>query len=525
MSLEEKIGQIFMAPACPFREEKHHQDLEELIKKYHVGNLILKAANPKAQVTMLNHLQSISNIPLLTAMDAEWGVAMMLVDTIAFPKNLTLGAIEDDKWIFNDGNIIGKQCKDVGVHINLAPVADVNSNPDNPIIHMRSFGQDPKKVADKTLAYLQGVEEAHVVACAKHFPGHGQPSQDSHKELPIVTRSKASLEKIDLYPFKEAVRHNVGAIMMGHLIVPSLDPSNKPATLSRAIVHDLLRKSWGYQGLIITDALNMKGLTNNYSVEDIAIEAFHAGNDILLYGDHIAPNVDRIIQNDIPKAYAAIKEAILQKKISEKELDEHVFRILQAKDRIGLLEKQENTVSDVELMDRLHNSYAYRLKKDLYCEAMTVIKNEKSLLPFSTQKKCYYLRMGDVDQDVFFDHLQKQLDIQAATIEEMTKDKQSYPIIVSIFSLDPKVKDYAVQPQWLKDIQKLNKTNQVVVVVFGTPYAAKFFESSNSVLIAYEEDPDAQIAAAQIIANKKRPKGILPVSASKKYPVGTSIVW
>jgi beta-glucosidase-like glycosyl hydrolase len=391
---------------------------------------------------------------------------------------------------------------------------------------MRSFGQDPKSVADKTVAYLRGVQEARVLACAKHFPGHGQPSQDSHKELPKVTRSREDLEKIDLYPFKEAVRENIGAIMMGHLVVPSLDPSNKPATLSRAIVHDLLRKDWGYQGLIITDALNMKGLTNNYSVEDIAIEAFSAGNDILLYGDHIAPNVDRIITNDIPKAYAAIKEAVLSKKISEKELDEHVFRILQAKEKIGLLENRQNRiVSDIELMDRLHDGYAYRLKKDLYCEAMTVIKNEKSLLPFANQKKCYYLRMGDVDQDVFFDHLQKQLDIQTMTVEEITKDKKSYPVIVSIFSLNPKVKDYAMQSQWLEDIQKLNKTNQVIVVIFGTPYAARFFESPNSVIVAYEDDLDAQIAAARIITNKKRPKGILPVTASKKYPVGTSIVW
>ena len=307
MSVEEKIGQLFIVPACPLRNDNHYNDLLLVIEKYHVGGLIVKASDVAAQVSFLNTLQNISKNPLLVCMDGENGIGMRVTDGISFPLNLTLGAVEDDNLLFELGKVIGTHCKNVGGHINLAPVVDVNNNPLNPRIHMRSFGDDPIEVAKKASLIAKGMRSSNILCCAKHFPGHGDTEIDSHEDLPVIKHSFERLKEIEFVPFEKMALDGIDCIMTAHIKVVNLD-DKYPATLSFKIL-DYLKNKMNFKGLIITDALNMKALRDNFSIEDIAYYSYMAGNDLLLYGDHIAPNIDEILQEEIPRAFNKLLKA------------------------------------------------------------------------------------------------------------------------------------------------------------------------------------------------------------------------
>lgn len=333
LSLDEKIGQLFMPPACPLRGEDHKNDWATLLEKFHIGNAILKHSDPVTQVKFLEDLQKRSKIPLLISADAEWGLAMRMKDTAAFPKNGILGAIGDFDLIYQVGAEIGRQAKRVGIHLNFSPVADVNTNPDNPIIGIRSFGDDPNHVASCVAAMVRGLQSAGILACAKHFPGHGDTTVDSHRALPVVSHSRKRLDTVELVPFRRACSEGVGAIMSGHLLVSAIDPE-RPATLSPLCMEGLLRNEFGFEGLIITDALNMRALSE--TPEEIAVRAFQAGCDLLLYGDHIAPNIDKILREDIPRVWGALKRGFEEGMLSMERLNASVLRILRAKERMNL---------------------------------------------------------------------------------------------------------------------------------------------------------------------------------------------
>ncbi len=318
MSVDEKIGQLFMIPACPARqEEEHFEDLKRCLETWHVGGVILKQGT-LASASLL--LERLSSYQLLYAIDAEWGLAMTLTDGVAYPKNVILGAIQDEELLYRVGEEIGQQCRALGVHINFAPVVDVATNPNSPITCQRSFGNDPHEVAWRAECVVRGMQAAGVMACAKHFPGHGGTVVDSHLELPVVMQ-------MELEPFKRVIEAGVSCVMSGHLVVKE----GPPASLSGKIIQGVLRDELGFCGLVITDALNMRALTSHFSVEEIALQAFLAGNDILLYGDHIAPSVDRILRSDVPRAINALKQAYAQGIITERDLDLRVLKILRAK--------------------------------------------------------------------------------------------------------------------------------------------------------------------------------------------------
>ncbi|OGN64970.1 MAG: hypothetical protein A3E80_00515 [Chlamydiae bacterium RIFCSPHIGHO2_12_FULL_49_9] len=360
MTLDEKIGQLFALPFCPLRGEDHLKDWEILQSEYHIGNAIVKQSNPMTQILRLNQLQAASKLPLLILADAEWGLAMRMTDTIAFPKNGNLGSIEDLSLIEELGFEIGREAKRVGIHINLAPVADVNSNPSNPIIGIRSFGDNPYRVADLVSAFIRGHERAGTLACAKHFPGHGDTSIDSHKGLPLISVSKKRLGVLEFIPFQKAIDSNVSCIMSAHILVPQIDPDH-PASLSSFLLREILRQDLNFKGLIISDALNMRALADRYSVEKIAFLAHGAGTDLLLYGDHKAPNIDQIIRVDIPRAFNALKEKYLAGSL--KDLDESVLRILKVKEKLRLHE--DRFISPEHLLEDLSTAYAIDLNKRL----------------------------------------------------------------------------------------------------------------------------------------------------------------
>lgn len=340
LSLRQKIGQLFMVAAAssfeqpteqlasqlvasPYRMDQAY--IEYLIREYHIGGVCwLFRSTPEKQVALTNHYQSLSKIPLLIAQDCEWGLAMRLDTAMQFPKAAQLGAVQNKQLIYEIAKEIGMQCKNIGVHMNLAPVVDVNSNPQNPVIGVRSFGSDQKLVAQCGILFAQGLHAGGVLSCAKHFPGHEDTSIDSHSDLPVILHDHHRLDAIELYPFKKMIEAGVDAVMVGHLLVLSLD-SLLPATFSKNIIVDLLRKKLNFNGLIITDGLGMKALTKYYKSGEIELKALLAGNDMLL------------CPIDLPKAVELIEKAVKEDRIAESYIDERLLKILRIKEKLGLL--------------------------------------------------------------------------------------------------------------------------------------------------------------------------------------------
>lgn len=495
LTLDQKIGQLFMPPACPLREEDHRRDWAVLIEKFHIGNAILKHSDPLTQVKFLNDFQSVSKIPLLIAADAEWGLAMRMKQTLAFPKNRTLGAMEDLDLIFQVGREIGRQAKQVGIHLNLAPVADVNTNPANPIIGMRAFGEDPTQVAACVAAMVRGIQSAGILACAKHFPGHGDTSVDSHHALPLVPHARDRLEAVEFVPFRRAVLEGVGAIMSAHLLVPAIDPE-QPSTLSFACLTGILKEELGFDGLIVSDALNMKALANN--PEEIAIGAFQAGCDLLLYGDHFDPNIDQILREDIPRAWKALKSRLEDGTLSEERLNESVAKILRAKERLGL--HLSIKLSEKGLFASLHSEEAVLLKKKLFKEAV-VLKGDLFSLPF---KKTAYLSIGGPDEmcKAFSARFSAAPDLGATERIQLSDQLKDFDTVaIGIHQFGPRERNYGFSLDCIDLIRSFPKS---VLCFFGTPYALSLFSHSGPLLIGFENDSDVQEAVLDILQEKQK---------------------
>jgi beta-glucosidase-like glycosyl hydrolase len=468
MSLEEKVGQLFIVPACPLRGEDHRKDLRNLIDKYHIGGVILKQGDPNTQVALINALTS--SIPLLRVADAEWGVSMRLKNALKFPRNLTLGAIQDLSLISRFGQQVGWECAQVGIDLNFAPVADVNINPLNPIIGTRSFGQDPEEVAARALLVMLGMQKQGVYACAKHFPGHGNTHTDSHVDLPVI-------HKLELTPFKTMANHGVAAIMTAHLYY---EPEKEIVTFSRKLVSGILRDEWRYDGLIVTDALNMAALSKHYRPDEIALKALFAGHDLLLWGDHISDAVDHLLHESIPQAIEALVVAAKIGTIPQEMLDDHVLRILKAKEAHGpktRFPKPENLASD--------NGKA--LKKELYRNAVTLVSN--SLLPLKPGTPISIVQFGSGPLTF----------AQACSKYATSRPKDSTTIVAL----------YDVSPPALAFIQSLQQP--YIVVLFASPFKLLSIGNHPTLLVAYENDPDAEEAAADVIFGQLEAKGVLPL--------------
>ena len=369
MSLREKIGQLFIATIAEETTLTHKNSMsacqsdpvyiKQLIENHNVGGILfLGTSTIQKQIELTRRYQNYSAIPLLVLEDLEWGLETRLSDAIRFPRNITLGAIQNEQLIYEMGYEIGKQCQAIGVHINLAPVIDINNNPLNPVIGRRSFGEDHVHVAQRGKLYMQGMQDAGILSCAKHFPGHGDTHQDSHVTLPVINHDKKHLESIELYPFKEAINAGVDALMIGHLRVPALD-QNSIAPFSYPIVTDLLKNELGFKGLIITDALNM-GALSGYKPGEVELRAFLAGCDVFL------------CSLDIPQAIATLEHAVAIGIISEAEVTTRVFKVLCAKEQVKLNKHKYNKYTRQLLVN---NPCAHALKKRLFEEAITVVQN------------------------------------------------------------------------------------------------------------------------------------------------------
>jgi beta-N-acetylhexosaminidase len=486
MDLSQKVGQLFVVPAYA-TEEESLETLEALVVKEKVGGIIWMQGSPVRQVEWINHLQLMSKFPLLMAQDLEWGLAMRLTGTMRFPRHMTLGAIQDDLLVEEVAREIGRQARLIGIHLVLAPVVDIHTNPMNPVTLSRSFGAEKISVARKGVAFLRGLRRAGVLACAKHFPGHGDTQIDSHNSLPTLSLTPMELEERELYPFRELIREKVPTVMVGHLALPELTGGEEwPATLCWEVIEGLLRQDLGFDGVVITDALDMKAVQQDWLPGELEIEALLAGNDLLLMSENPSAAIRAII--------AAVESG----EIEEERINQSVRRILKLKSLVGLHTK--STIDFLRLRD-LRTVEARKLKARAYAEAVTIVADPHELLPIrspalvvqvgSDSELPFTTRMGLPWTSV--DHPEASLISQAGTILIALVDRNR-----AIEAAD-----------WATELQEQGK--RIVVVLFTSPYAIEAFGEEESLIVAYEDDPEAQRATADLLRGRRESLGQLPV--------------
>ncbi|MCF6180709.1 glycoside hydrolase family 3 N-terminal domain-containing protein [Lutibacter sp.] len=520
MSLDEKIGQLFMVQAYSNKDEKHYAAIENLIEKQHIGGLIFMQGTALKQAKLTNKYQSISKIPLLIGQDAEWGLDMRLKNMFRFPWNMTLGAIRNNQLIEQFGKQLAQQCKRIGVNINFAPVVDINTNPDNPIIGNRSFGENRVNVTNKATAFIKGLQSEKVLACAKHFPGHGDTSSDSHTSLPVLGFNRNRLDSIELYPYKKLVHTKLTSIMVAHLSVKALEPNpNLPTSLSYNVVTDLLQNQLKFKGLIITDALNMKGASNFAKPGALELDAFLAGNDILLFPE------------DVKSAIANIKKAVLDSIVTEERLNFSVKKILMAKYWAGLNNYQYISLNN--LQNDLHTTENKFLNRKLVQNSLTLLKSKKNILPIQNleTKKVAYVKLGDAPNSFFVKMLKNYTKVDVVSsenLDELITKLKSYNLVIIGFHKSNKNpwKSYKFTNKELVWLQELARTNTIILDIFASPYSLlqlKTFENIEGLIISYQNSKIAQELSAQAIFGAINVKGKLPVSIRNEFDEGYGI--
>ena len=520
MTIDEKIGQLFMMQAYSNLDQKHEDFITEMITKYHVGNLIFMQGTPQKQAVLNNKYQALSKVPLMIGFDGEWGLDMRLQNTYRFPWNMTLGAIQNDSLVKQFGEHLGKHCKRLGIHVNFAPVVDVNVNPENPIIGNRSFGESKENVTQKAIAFTQGMQKYAVMANAKHFPGHGDTATDSHYALPLLNFDKARLDSIELYPYRKVFDAGIGSVMTAHLNIPSLESNtNLPTSLSKNVVTNLLQTELGFNGLIITDGLNMKGATNYATSGEIDLAAIKAGNDLLL------------IPQDVPATVRLMKQAITLKTLSEERLDFSVRKILKSKYWMGLhnykpvvlenLQEDLNTVED-ELLHR-----------ELVKNSITLIKDEKQNIPIANldYKKIAYVKLGDDSGNDFITMLKNYTKVDIISdknLDGLIKKLKPYNQVIIGFhkSNNHPWKSYKFKQKELVWLQEIARQKNVILDIFANPYSLlqiKSFTNIESILVSYQNSKLAQEVSAQVLFGALKANGKLPVSIGEDFKEGFGI--
>lgn len=521
MTIDEKIGQFFMVQAYSNKDKKHSDFIESLIDKHHIGGLIFMQGTPENQAQLTNKYQSISKIPLLIGFDGEWGLDMRLKKTYRFPWNMTLGAIRNNNLIEDFGAQVGKHCKRLGIHINFAPVVDININPKNPIIGNRSFGESRENVTEKALAFTRGIQRQHVLANAKHFPGHGDTATDSHNSLPILELSLERLDSIELYPYKQLFKNNLTSVMVAHLSVKALEPNEElPTSLSYNVITSLLKEQLNFNGLILTDALNMKGASDFAKPGDIDLAAILAGNDMLL------------VPADVPAAIGKIKNALKEKIISKERLDYSVRKILKAKYWAGL---NEFKLIELENLNEDLNSIEDELlHRELVENSITLLKNESLIFPIQNldKKKIAYVKLGDSENDYFLNMLRNYTDIDMVSnknLNGLIRKLKTYNLVIVGYHKSNKNpwEDYKFKNEELVWLQEIARTNNVMLTIFASPYSLlqiKTFKNINGLIVSYQNSKLSQEISAQMIFGAIETKGKLPVSIGNVFSEGYGLM-
>lgn len=509
LTQKERIGQLFMVAAYSGGKNFNQPDIERLLRNKQIGGIIFMQGTAEKQAFQNNQYQQMANVPLLIGMDAEWGLGMRLTDIIDFPRQMTLGATGDSMLVFEMGQLIAAQCQRLGVHVNFAPDVDVNNNPNNPVISFRSFGSDKHLVSRLGIAYMHGLQSKGVMASAKHFPGHGDVSVDSHKDLPVINKSKAQLDTLELYPFRQLIKAGVQSIMVAHLSVPALEKEpNVPTTLSLNTITGLLKKEMGFEGLIFTDAMNMQGVAKFFPAGEADYRAFMAGCDILLFSQ------------DVPTSISKIDAAISNGKIRTEVLESRVKKILIAKYNAGLYKKTmvdpQNATKDLNKNTAAFNATVAR-------KAMTLVRDKNNLMAQLEQpdvKVAYVAVNGSMDGAMKqtltgkFPGLRNFELSKTGTASFQSQLKNFDVVIVGIHGLPlyPS-KTFGLSEAQRNFLNAASGMNNTLVALMGNAYAAKFCCKAKSLIVGYEDNEWSRGALAELLTGKLIPKGKMPVAA------------
>lgn len=508
MTLKEKIGQLFIHTVAPFDTQQNRKNIRDAIKEYKIGGLLFSGGEWLKQVTLTNYAQELASIPLLITFDGEWGLGMRLKGTLSFPKNRVLGCITDNDLLYEYGKEVARQCREIGVHVNFAPVADVDNNPQNPVINTRSFGGDPQNVAEKIIAYSRGLEDGGILSVSKHFPGHGDTNVDSHKALPVLNFSRERLDSIELYPFKKAVEAGLGGMMIGHLEVPSL--SKKPASLSSEII-GILQKEYGFKGLTFTDALEMKGVSNNLNV---CARALMAGNDMLL-----AP---RNLKRELDGVLAAVKAGELTEEI----ITDKCRKVLTFKYALGLYKKQFVQLSGLD--KRLKTPETNELMTRLQKAAVTVANNDGGMLPLDMSLKgTVILNIGKSSGgNAFFQRLKRYLSVDCIqanpdSLAVIRKRLSAYDrILVAIHT-----EKYAAYQSLLNEMAVAKPLTYVYLTPLKQMYKkGKNWKKAAAVVLGHSGETVVQQYVADVLVGKEMAKGRLSVAVEDYLQPGDGVV-
>ncbi|WP_375241886.1 glycoside hydrolase family 3 N-terminal domain-containing protein [Lacinutrix sp.] len=533
LSLKEKIAQLYMVQVFSSQNEDEKAKVLNQIKNNKIGGIIYSKGGPYRQAKLNNELQAASQTPMLIGMDAEWGLNMRLDSTYAFPWNMTLGAIKDNALIERTGKQLGEHCKRLGVHFNFAPVVDINTNPNNPIIGNRSFGEDRDNVTKKAAAFMKGMQSAGVLANAKHFPGHGDTENDSHETLPTVAFSSKRIDSVELYPYKALIKEGLSSVMVAHLNIPSLEPKQDyPSSISKNIVTTILKERLGFKGLIFTDALTMKGAADFVfegvdgntddsinTIGNIDLAAFLAGNDVMLMSVDVAFGISKLEY--------AYNNGI----ITEERLAHSVKKVLQAKYKVGL--NNYKPISLLNLSEDLNRLNDDMLYEELMEQSITIARDTSNILPLRhlETKKIAYVKLGDDDGSTFLNTLKKYTqihEVKADVLSDLIVKLQNYNTVIVGFhkSNESPWKPYQFSDQELTWLYEIARTNTVILDVFAKPYALLDLQTVaniESVVVSYQNSDIAQETSAEIIFGALPAKGTLPVSAGPNFRLGKGV--
>lgn len=513
LSLDERLGQLYIVALYTNRGEEHISKIRSLVETEKIGGLILMQDDVEKHISLINEFQQKSSIPMMIGIDGEWGLYQRFPAAHKFPWAMTLGAIQDNHLIREMTSKIAEDCKRMGIFWDFAPVVDVNTNPNNPIIGNRSFGSDIKNVTAKGLAYANGLQDNGVLASMKHFPGHGDTDKDSHLDLPVVSHDIERLNKIELAPFKALLDKKIGGVMVAHLYVPALEnQSGIPASLSYEIITNLLKNTYHYNGLIITDALNMNAVASRFPAGELDLRAFKAGNDIMLFSQ------------DVPNGKALIKAAIEKGDIPESRLEESVKKILKTKFLLGL--QNQKPINPENIKEDLNNASHAALSEKLYANAITLLKDDKKLLPLSCSKTYYYLPLEEAPYQTFVDQLNLNTTIKVISKNEVNELPENATLIIGLHKDNSTAyKPYKISQESKNLIIELSKKTNIILDIFGSPYALQDIDISelSTVLVSYENNDLCMKATAKALNGKTKIHGKLPVIVNENLKAGSGI--
>jgi len=526
LSPQQRIGQLFMLRANSDTDSAEIQHLSRLIKDFNIGGLCFFKGGPVRQAILTNYYQAKAATPLLIAMDAEWGLGMRLDSCISFARQMTIGAIKDESLITTYGLTIAEQLKRMGVNISFSPVADINSNAANPVINIRSFGERKGDVARKAILYMQALQKGGILTVAKHFPGHGDTDTDSHHALPYIDHSATTFDTLDLYPFRKLIDSGIDGVMVAHLNIPALDTTKGlPSSLSAKVIDSLLRKELKFNGLVFTDALDMKGVSNYDAPGIVELKALEAGNDVLL----LSVSVDKSVE--------VIQRAIDSGWYKASALELHCKRVLSWKYRSGL--NIPKVIALNNLFNDLHTPEAEHLNLELYRSAVTVLKNENNTLPVRglDSLRIASLMIGYNDLRMFqkriddyasVDHFTLPRNAEKSEIELILKKLEGYNlVIIGINNTIPSpARSFGISDATIRLVDSLIVSKRCVLNLFTIPYSINLFKNidrAEALVVAYQDNASAYDAVIQILFGASAACGYLPVGVNEKFPVHSGL--